>query len=82
MTTAQIATNAAAIRNLAARLERLGYGGDCHAEAEHIALNLLADGYKRVEAPPALAGPTSTEAGRRRAREIFEQTRRAKEAAK
>ena len=57
---AQIATNAAALRNLADRLERLGYAGDCYAEAEHIAVNLLADGYKPVErsAPPVGSGST------------------------
>lgn len=31
MTLAQIATNATALRNLAHRLERMGYTGDCHA---------------------------------------------------
>lgn len=81
-TPADEARNAAAVRNLAARLERLGYTGDSYTEAEHIALNLLADGYRPVEAPVALTGPTSTEEGRRRAREIFEEMRRAKEAVK
>jgi hypothetical protein len=47
-----IAANATALRNLAARLERLGYTGDTYAEAEHIALNLLADGYRRIETVP------------------------------
>jgi hypothetical protein len=64
MTELAIARNAAAIRNLAARLERMGYVGDCHAEAEHIALNLLADGYRRVEPPPPLRGPSSTPTAR------------------
>jgi hypothetical protein len=52
----QVATNATAIRNLAARLERLGYTGDCHTEAEHIAVNLLADGYRPVEKPVPTRG--------------------------
>jgi hypothetical protein len=47
-----VATNATALRNLAARLERMGYTGDTYAEAEHIALNLLADGYQRIEPVP------------------------------
>jgi hypothetical protein len=74
-----VAANAAAIRNLAARLERMGYEGDCHAEAEHIALNLLADGYRPLEPPPTPRGPGSTEAGREAARRIYDQTRREKE---
>jgi hypothetical protein len=52
----QIAANATAIRNLAARLERMGYAGDTHAEAEHIALNLLLDGYRRIEPPVPTRG--------------------------
>lgn len=82
MTPAGIARNAAAIRNLAARLERLGFTGDSHTEAEHIAVNLLADGYKRVEPPPALVGTSSTEEGRAKARRLYEETRRAKEGAR
>jgi hypothetical protein len=53
----QTAVNAAAIRNLAARLDRLGFVGDSHAEAETIALNLLADGYRRIKAPVPTRGP-------------------------
>lgn len=60
MTEHAIAVNATAIRNLAARLERMGYHGDSHAEAEAIALNLLADGYRPVEKPPPLRGAHST----------------------
>jgi hypothetical protein len=52
----QVAANATALRNLAARLERMGYTGDTHAEAEHIALNLLADGYRRIEPPVPTRG--------------------------
>lgn len=49
----QIAVNATAVRNLADRLTQLGYkGDDVHDVAEHIALNLLADGYRRLEKPP------------------------------
>jgi hypothetical protein len=63
-----VATNATALRNLADRLERMGYaGGDAYTEAEHIALNLLADGYRLIEKPPPLQGSTSTEAARRAA---------------
>jgi hypothetical protein len=64
MTVQQVAANATALRNLAARLERLGFTGDAHTEAEHIALNLLADGYRHIEKPPPLQGPCSTPAAR------------------
>jgi hypothetical protein len=56
-TPADEARNAAAVRNLAARLERNGWPGDAHAEAEHIALNLLADGYTTPRKPPPPTGP-------------------------
>lgn len=79
MTTQQIAINAAAIRNLAARLEDMGYaGGDVHAEAEHIALNLLADGCRPVEPPVPLHGPSSTPAGRAKARALLAEALREK----
>jgi len=74
-----VATNAKALLNLAGRLERMGYSGDCHAEAEHIALNLLADGYRPLEPPPTPRGPGSTRQGREAARRIYDQTRREKE---
>lgn len=79
MTELDIARNATAVRNLAARLERLGFTGDSYTEAEHIALNLLADGYRKVEPLPPLHGPSSTEAGRAEARRLFEEARRQKE---
>lgn len=82
MSVQQIAINDNALRSAAARLEAAGYQGDAFRFVESMVVSVLADGYSRVEAPPALAGPTSTEEGRRRAREIFEETRRAKEAAK
>lgn len=56
MTPAQVAVNARAVANLAARLEQLGYAGDAHAEAEAIAMNLLADGYQRIPAPVPTRG--------------------------
>lgn len=63
MTAHQIAVNASALRNLADRLEHLGYKGDTYAEAELLAMNLLADGYKPVErAVPATGGGSSPEA--------------------
>ena len=49
--------NATAIRNLAAKLERWGLD-DAHKRAEHIALNLLADGYREIEKPPPLRPAT------------------------
>ena len=54
MTEAQVAANYRALSNLAGRLERMGYTGDALMEAEHIALNLLADGYRRIEPPVPL----------------------------
>lgn len=67
MSVHQVAANATAIRNLAARLERLGFVGDAQDEAEHIARELLADGYRRVEQPPPLRGTRSTPAARAQA---------------
>jgi hypothetical protein len=65
MSEAEIARNAAALRNLAARLERMGYtGGDAHTEAEHIAVNLLADGYRPIDKPPPLRGPGASRQAR------------------
>jgi len=53
--TTQIATNSTAIRNLAGRLESLGYAGDDVLEvAEKLAMNLLSDGYRPVERVPDL----------------------------
>ena len=52
MTEFDVARNGRALRNLAARLERMGWQGDTYAEAEHIAMNLLADGYAAIETPP------------------------------
>jgi hypothetical protein len=73
MSVEQVAVNAKAIRNLAARLERLGYTGDCHTEAEHIAVNLLADGYRRIEPIPDLRPATiapDDSPGRREFRQV------------
>jgi len=67
--TTQIVVNHQAVTNLAAKLEKLGYSGDdVHEVAEHIALNLLADGYRPVERIPDLR-PTrvATEAERKAA---------------
>jgi Mn-dependent DtxR family transcriptional regulator len=80
MTPDQIAANHRALTNLAAHLEHLGYtGGDAHNQAERIAHALHRDGWRPVEKPPAMRGPTSTPAGRRAARELFEQIRNANE---
>lgn len=64
MTPNQVAVNAAAVRNLAARLERLGYTGDAQTEAEQIAIALVADGYRRVEKPPPPRGPGCSDEAR------------------
>ena len=59
--TQQVVTNHKAVANLAARLEQLGYrGDDVHQVAEHLALNLLADGYRRVDPPVPTTGPGAT----------------------
>ncbi|HEU5026634.1 MAG TPA: hypothetical protein VFV01_17085 [Spirillospora sp.] len=80
MTTTEdrVATNHRALMAAAAKLERAGFTGDSYRFVEGLVVNLLADGWRPVEPAPALRGPTSTEAGRRAAREIFEQTRREK----
>ena len=78
MTPADVARNAKAVANLAARLEAWGLT-DPEQRAEHVVMNLAADGYRPLDRPVPLAGPSSTEAGRRRARELFEQTRAAKD---
>lgn len=68
MTPAEVARNARAIRNLAARLERIGYTGDAHTEAEMIAMNLAADGWRPIDKPepePAPVGRGSSEQFRR-----------------
>lgn len=77
MTAAQIAANATALRNLATRLERLGYTGDTHAEAEHIALNLLADGFRPVERPVPNRGPGASRAAIEAAKAAAERAVRA-----
>jgi len=77
MTAAQIATNHRALMGLAARLERLGYTGDTYAEAEHIALNLLADGYRPVEPPVPARGPGASRAAIDAAKEAAEAAVRA-----
>ena len=56
MTPTQVAANAAAIRNLAARLEAWGLS-DPERRAEHIAMNLAADGYRHLEPIPPARGP-------------------------
>lgn len=67
MTPHQIATNASAVRNLAGQLEALGFTGDAYAVAEKLAVNLLADGYKPVDAPVPVVGPSSTPEARQAA---------------
>jgi hypothetical protein len=51
MSQSQAATNAAAIRNLADRLERAGWAGDPQAEAEAICRQLLDDGFAPIRRP-------------------------------
>jgi hypothetical protein len=79
MTTPEaVARNHAAIRALADRLEREGWTGDAIVAAEEFAALLARHGWKPTEPPPPLHGPASTEAGRKAARRLFEQTRREK----
>lgn len=67
MTITQVSVNASAIRNLADKLTRLGYErDDVHDVAEKLAMNLLADGYRRIETPPALR-PTNAATAEQRA---------------
>lgn len=78
MTVEQVAINAKAIRNAAARLEAKGYDGDATAFCESLIVAVLADGYARIDPPPALRGPTSTKEGRARAKALFEEAMREK----
>ena len=70
------ARNQAAIRNLAGRLEALGYDGDdVHTVAEHLAVNLLADGYRPIEPTPGPRPATvATEAQRQAALAAIRET--------
>lgn len=77
MTELEIARNHRAITNMAGRLEAWGLD-DAYKRAEFLLMNAYADGYRPVDKPPALHGPSSTEAGRRAAREIFAATLREK----
>ncbi|MGZ4560266.1 MAG: hypothetical protein ACXVXJ_04725 [Mycobacteriaceae bacterium] len=74
----QIATNAAAIRAVADRLEREGHP-DAHGLAEEIAALLTLSGYRPIEPPPRPSGPGSTEAGRAAAKALFDELRTPKE---
>ena len=74
MTPAQIATNAAAIRAVADRLEREGHQAP-EALAEEIAALLARENWRPIEPPPRPSGPGSTEAGRKAARALFDELR-------
>jgi hypothetical protein len=56
VTPAQVAVNARAVANLAARLEAWGLS-DPQERAEHVATALLADGLRPVEKPVPARGP-------------------------
>ena len=75
----QTAVNTRALMAAAARLESAGYDGDAYRFCESLVVSVLADGYKRVEPPPALRGPTSTTAGRAAARALYQQIRNGNE---
>lgn len=62
MSQAQAATNAAALRALAEQLEMLGYRSDDVLKvADRLARQLIADGYRRIEAiPPRGNGGSDT----------------------
>jgi hypothetical protein len=79
MTAAQVATNAAATRWLAERLHMWGID-NTHQRAEWLIHELHAQGLQPLEPPIPLrpTTPASTKAGRKRARELYEQTRREK----
>jgi hypothetical protein len=79
MTAEQTAINTRALMAAAAKVERIGYDGDAYRFVEGLVVSVLADGYRKVEPPPPLHGPTSTEAGRAEARRLFEEARRKKE---
>lgn len=70
-TPAAVATNAAAVANLADTLHNWGLS-DPQERAEHLIRQLTADGWRPVDPPPTLRGPQSTDAGRAEARRIWE----------
>lgn len=75
MTIGQISVNHRAVVNLAGRLEQLGYrGDDVHAVADHLARNLIADGYRPIQPPVPAQGPGAS-------REAIEAARAATQAA-
>jgi hypothetical protein len=77
VTPAQVARNAAAVRNLAERLTAWGLS-DPEERAEFIALNLATDGWQPIDRPTpghvAPAGPGSTDEARRAARALYANT--------
>lgn len=75
---ADVARNAAAVRAVAALLAREGAQSP-DVLAEQIADVMAREGWVPLEKPPTPRGPGSTEAGRRAARRLFEQTRPKKE---
>lgn len=59
---AQVAINDKAIRAQADRLAATGWDGDAYRFVESLLLNAVADGWKRLEPPPPLAGPGASRA--------------------
>lgn len=81
MTMQQAAKNAAAIRNLADRLAAWGLT-DPQQRAEHLIRQLTEDRWAPIEPAPPMRGRGASRAAIDAARELFEQTRRAKEQAR
>lgn len=79
MTPAQVATNAAAVRAVAARLEREGHSMP-EVLAEEVAAILARNGWRPADQPPPLHGPASTPQAREEAKTAVAQAvRQAKE---
>jgi hypothetical protein len=57
MTATQIGINDQALRNAAEKVAAIGYDGDAYRFCEGLVVSVLADGYRRLEKPPALHGP-------------------------
>jgi hypothetical protein len=56
MTVEQTAINHRALMAAADKLTRTGWDGDAYAFCEHLVVNLLADGYRRLDPPVPTRG--------------------------
>ena len=77
MTVEQVGINHAAIAAGALRLTATGWTGDAHAFVESLVRNAVLDGYRPLDRPVPLRGPSSTDEGREKAKRIYADMRAA-----